>query len=159
MPYCAPRRARNIRAPESGVSYASVISRLLNMPLVFSVLVVMLMVGALVDMITLEPGRVKHLPKLAWIIIVILIPFVGSIIWFMVGREYAARAGRGSFGDPRRWAKPERTSGTRPDHAVRDAAAELAALDREIAAHERAERIRKLEAELEEKRRKKGGGS
>jgi hypothetical protein len=129
------------------------------MPVIFSALLLLLMVGALVDMITIEASRVKHLPKFAWIIIVILIPLVGGILWFIIGREYQPRADRGSFGDPRRWAQPEPTQLQRSDLSVRDAAAELAALDREIAEHERTERIRKLEAELEEKRRRKGEGS
>ncbi len=130
--------------------------RLLSMSVVFSVFVVMLMVGALVDMITLDASRVKYLPKMAWIIIVILIPLIGGILWFIIGREYQPRASRGTVGDPRRWAKPDPAQAQRSDLSVRDAEAELAALDREIAAHDRAERIRKLEAELEEKRRRKG---
>ena len=66
-------------------------------------------------------------------------------MWFLVGREYAARADRGSFGDPRRWEAPA------PE--VRDTEAELAALEREIEASEKADRIRRLEAELGAKRR------
>ncbi len=129
------------------------------MYIVFSALVLLLMVAALADMITLDQSRVKHLPKMAWIIIVILIPMVGGALWFAVGRQYAAPSDRGSFGDPRRWAKPAPANGSRPDLSVRDAEAELAALDREIAAQERAEHIRRLEAELEQKRREKDTGA
>ncbi len=121
------------------------------MALIFSALLLLLMIFALADIITREPTRVQHLPKMAWIIIVILIPLVGSILWFVVGHEYAAPVDRGSFGDPRRWEKPE--------PVVKDTAAELAALEREIEASEKADRIRKLEAELEEKRREKGDAS
>jgi Phospholipase_D-nuclease N-terminal len=129
------------------------------MYLVFSVAGLLIMVAALVDMITIDSTRVKHLPKMAWIILVILLPAIGGIIWFAVGREYLLRADRGSFGDPGRWADPERAPFSHPDLAVRDAEAELAALDREIAQSERAERIRKLESELEEKQRERGSGS
>lgn len=129
------------------------------MSVVFSVFVVMLMVGALVDMITLDASRVKYLPKMAWIIIVILIPLVGGILWFLVGREYLPRADRSGGAVHRPWAQPGHSRNHPSDLSVRDAEAELAALDREIAEHERAERIRRLEAELEEKRRKKGFGA
>ncbi len=118
------------------------------MPFVFSALTLLLMIGALADIITRDQSQVRHLPKLVWIILVILIPLVGSILWFVVGHEYAAPADRGTFGDPRRWEKPE--------PVARDTAAELAALEREIEANEKSDRIRKLEAELEQKRRSKG---
>lgn len=122
---------------------------MLDMPYVFSALTLLLMIGALADIITRDQLGVRYLPKLVWIILVILIPLVGSILWFIVGREYAAPSDRGTFGDPRRWEKPE--------PVVRDTAAELAALEREIEANEKADRIRRLEAELEHKRREKGG--
>jgi hypothetical protein len=118
---------------------------MLNMYLVFSALLLLLMIGALADIITRDPTRVQHLPKMAWIIIVILIPLVGSILWFVVGHEYSAPVDKGSFGDPRRWEAPA--------PVVRDTEAELAALEREIEASEKADRIRRLEAELEKKRR------
>lgn len=121
---------------------------MLDMPFVFSALTLLLMIGALADIITRDQSQVRHLPKLVWIILVILIPLVGSILWFVVGHEYAAPADRGTFGDPRRWEKPE--------PVARDTAAELAALEREIEANEKSDRIRKLEAELEQKRRSKG---
>ena len=130
--------------------------RLQSMYFVGSLLVLVIMVGSLVDMITIDASRVKHLPKFAWIIIVILIPLVGGIIWFAVGRDYPARTDRGSAADRRRWAKPDPTHRETPDLSVRDSEAELAAINREIAEHERAERIRRLESELEEKRREKG---
>ncbi len=129
------------------------------MYLVLPALTLGLLAGALADMITIEATRVKHLPKMAWIIIVILIPLVGGILWFLVGREYLPRADRSGGAVHRPWAQPGHSRNHPSDLSVRDAEAELAALDREIAEHERAERIRRLEAELEEKRRKKGFGA
>ena len=46
------------------------------------------MVLALIDIITRRDDQVKHLPKLVWVILVIILPLVGSVIWFAVGREY-----------------------------------------------------------------------
>jgi len=129
------------------------------MTIAFSALVLILMIVALADMITMDPSRVKHLPKMAWIIIVILIPFAGGLLWFLVGRQYAAPSERSGSGMSGGWSTRQPTRSAGPDLSVRDAEAELAALDREIAAHERAEHIRRLEAELEQKRREKGAGT
>lgn len=119
--------------------------------LVISALALALFITALIDLITIEGSRVKYLDKFFWIVIVILLPGVGSILWFVIGREYVQSTSRGSFGNPQRWQAP---SGAAVSHAPPTSAteAELAALEREIAA----DRIRKLETELREKRRAKG---
>lgn len=127
------------------------------MTVIVSALLFVLMFGALADIITISESRVKHLPKLVWILIAILLSLIGPLLWFVVGREYAPRSARVSAPGPRRSESVIR----RPrDSGVvmgpRDTEAELAALDREIAAHKRAERIRELETTLEAKRREKG---
>lgn len=139
------------------------------MYVLFSVLVLALVVGALVDIITFEQWRIKHLPKAFWIIIVILMPFVGSILWFAIGREYDRPIDRGAFGDPRRRERPAPAvdgsmaravlpGGSALGYSGRDESGlskterELAALEREIEASEKAERIRKLEEQLRVKR-------
>ena len=136
------------------------------MYVLLSVLPLLIMIGALVDIITIDSSRAKHLPKFGWIIIVILLPLIGSILWFAIGREYVQVADRGGFGDPRRREQPASPTMDfgRAARAERmadggDTEAQLAALNREIAAHERAERIRHLEEELEAKRREKGSES
>ena len=58
------------------------------MSFLFSLLVIALMIGALIDIITRDSSLVKFLPKLAWIIIVILLPLIGGLLWFGLGREY-----------------------------------------------------------------------
>ena len=116
------------------------------MYLVVPALVLLLLIGALADIITSDQGRVKHLAKMSWIIIVILLPLAGSILWFTVGRDYGGAIDRGSFGDPRRWQKSEPTGP--------DTAGELAALESEIAAYEKEEHIRRLEAQIRARRGK-----
>lgn len=59
------------------------------MPFLFSLLVIALMVGALVDIIRRDDSQVRFLPKMAWVIIVILLPLIGSLLWFAIGREYS----------------------------------------------------------------------
>lgn len=125
------------------------------MAVIFSVVSFALMVGVLIDIIILDASKVRFLGKGLWIILVILLPLVGSVLWLALGREYSPVSARGSFGSSLRKTMPERPVESRPNFAVRDAEAELAALDREIAAHEREMRIRELEAELEAKRRDK----
>jgi len=58
------------------------------MAILFSVLLLALTIGALIDIITRPDDQVRHLPKVFWIILVILLPLAGSIIWFLVGRDY-----------------------------------------------------------------------
>ena len=117
---------------------------------VLPVIILVLVIGALADIITRQEWQVKHLPKLVWVMLVVFLPVVGSILWFAVGREYSspvARDGfgdRGSFGDPRRReAVDYRTSTTEQ---------ELADLDREIEFHSKQAEIDRLEALLLERR-------
>lgn len=59
------------------------------MSFLFSLFVLALTIGALVDIIRRDDAQVRFLPKLAWIIIVILLPLIGSLLWFALGRVYA----------------------------------------------------------------------
>ncbi len=101
------------------------------MPFLFSLLVIALMIGALVDIITRDDSQVKHLPKMVWIIIVILLPLIGSLLWFAIGREYGDSGIR--IPRMRREAPPTRTE-TRPAAPVdtRTTEQQIADLDREI---------------------------
>ena len=54
------------------------------MPFLFSLLVIVLMVGALIDIITREDSQVRFLPKMAWIVIVILLPLIGGLLVLLV---------------------------------------------------------------------------
>lgn len=68
----------------------------------FGAIVMLLWVAALVDVIVADEYRVRHLPKFGWLVIVILIPLAGSLIWFLLGRPVGAVAAGGA---------PSRTSG------------------------------------------------
>ncbi len=87
-------------------------------------------VFAIVDIALIEERRVRALNKALWIIIVLLLPIIGAVLWFLVGRE--RRGDRG--GEPRV---------TAPD----DDPAFLRNIRRDEAADER---IRQLEQELAE---------
>lgn len=58
------------------------------MSLLFSILIIALMVGALVDIIKRDDSQVKYVPKLVWLIVVILLPLIGGLLWFGLGRDY-----------------------------------------------------------------------
>ena len=115
---------------------------------VISAVGLLLFAAALIDVITRDESQVRHLPKIGWIIIVILLPVVGSIVWFAVGREYGTSSALGSFGDPRR----HEVAAAAQDERRRSTEDELAALDREIAFHDKQARIQRLEAELQKRR-------
>lgn len=138
--------------------------------LLVPLLAMTLFVFALVDII-LRPGdEVRHLPKLAWVFIVILLPLIGSVLWFAVGREYAPRPdGAGRAGRTARTSRPSRPAhpntvvvrespGDRIQHGRPLTTEEqLAAVDREIEFHQRQERIRQLEEEVRRRRDAPGG--
>lgn len=58
----------------------------------FGAIVMLLWIAALIDVITSDEYRVRHLPKMGWLVIVIIIPLAGSLIWFLMGRPVGATA-------------------------------------------------------------------
>ncbi|MFB4353632.1 PLDc N-terminal domain-containing protein [Microbacterium sp. LS_15] len=121
------------------------------MPFLFSLLVIALMVGALVDIIRREDSQVRFLPKMAWIIIVILLPLIGSLLWFAIGREYSEAGLR--IPRMRAAATPSAPRRADPMPAVpvdtRSTEEQIADLDREIEEW-------RLRAEIEKHRRDSG---
>jgi hypothetical protein len=49
-------------------------------------IVTVLWVGCLVDVICSDEQRVRHLPKLLWVTIVLFLPLIGSGLWLVLGR-------------------------------------------------------------------------
>lgn len=118
------------------------------MPVILSIIALLLVVGALVDIIVRDDAQVRHLPKFAWILLVIVLPLIGSIVWFAIGHDWSATIERTK---PRQRSRPAPVPAPSPVHDPRSTEEQLAELEREI---EDYERIRRLEAELEERRRK-----
>jgi hypothetical protein len=46
------------------------------------------------DVITTDESQVRNLPKLLWLLIVLLIPDIGSIAWLIAGRNWNGAAAR-----------------------------------------------------------------
>ncbi|WP_207841914.1 PLDc N-terminal domain-containing protein [Williamsia soli] len=58
-------------------------------------IVLVVMVAALIDIIGSEVG-VRGLPRWGWLLLVIVLPLVGSIVWFVAGRPLKS----GGYGRP-----------------------------------------------------------
>ena len=120
------------------------------MPFLFSLLVIVLMIGALVDIITREDSQVRFLPKMAWVVIVILLPLIGGLLWFAVGREYSEAGLRiprmRAAGRPSRRPSPQPAPPPSTPIDTRSTEQQIADLDREIEEW-------RLRAELEKRRR------
>jgi len=111
----------------------------------FFVIITLVTVAVLVDVLTRPDSQIKHLPKLAWFVIVLLFPIVGSLVWLLAGREWAPLPA---------FASPDSAPAASPYRSTED---ELAALDAEIAFHEKQARLARLEAEVAEKRKRAQG--
>lgn len=126
-----------------------------------SVLMLAAFIFTLANIITIDSSQIKNLNKIFWIIIVIIIPVAGMILWWLVGREYNRGAEAVPFGDPRRYEATRippsggsanyRSSGAlyRDGVGLADDDDDIdAAVEREISFHENEARIRRLEAEV-----------
>ncbi|UUT35620.1 PLDc N-terminal domain-containing protein [Microbacterium elymi] len=103
------------------------------MPFLFWLLVMAAMVFAVVDIVTHDEARIRFMPKFVWLILVILLPVLGVVLWFVLGREYPDRPPR-----QHRRARTAQAHGIRPLAAGPPAGhahhrAQLADLEREIA--------------------------
>ena len=65
--------------------------------IVLAAVAVALMVFCLVDAILIDRFRVRGVPKGLWIVVVIVIPVVGPILWFTVGRGPKGKGSRGTI--------------------------------------------------------------
>ena len=118
--------------------------------LLIPALLFVLVLAALIDIITRQDWQVKHLPKLVWVLLVVFLPLIGSMLWFIIGREYSSGTENISFGDPRR--REAGYGSAAGSSRPRSTEEELAALEREIAFHEKQAEIDRLEAKLNERK-------
>lgn len=65
---------------------------------ILAVLSIALTVFALADCVQTQDDKVRGVPKWAWIVLIVLIPWVGPLTWLFVGKERSW--GRGSSGSP-----------------------------------------------------------
>jgi hypothetical protein len=97
-----------------------------------------LWVFCLVDVIGTPSARVRNLPKVAWVLLILFFPLVGSVAWLVAGRPERASAAPSAYERP----VPEFPEYDRPGRA--------AALDPE----KDAEFLRQLRERAEAQRRR-----
>ncbi|AWB86915.1 PLD nuclease N-terminal domain-containing protein [Mycetocola zhujimingii] len=131
------------------------------MYIVLSALTFLLVVAALVDIITRQDWQVKHMPKMVWMLLVLFLPLIGSVLWFLIGREYDGS--ENTIDRPARRARPLQASHSpsdvqAPGYSARPRTTEeqLADLEREIEFHEKQARLHQLKAEVERRREPDG---
>jgi hypothetical protein len=112
--------------------------------ILFGLLPLLVTVCALADLITRPDDRVKHLPKVVWILLIVFLPLIGSIVWFCVGHDWDAR--REPVGPPDRSAAYARAA-VAVDQRVRSTEQQLADLEEEERHYARIARMRQLQAE------------
>jgi hypothetical protein len=96
---------------------------------ILPIVVVAIDVFAIVDVIFTDKSRVRALNKALWIVIIIVLPVIGALLWFLLGKDRQDREGE------RRTVAPD------------DDPAFLKNLRRD---EDQDERIRRLEQELAE---------
>ena len=114
------------------------------MPFLIGLVNIALFIASLVDIIRIPEDRVKFLPKMVWIIVVILLPFIGSLLWWIIGREYEQRPVT-STRFPVRMEEPQRP-----------APAPFRTTEQQLADLEREEYEAKLREELARRRKERG---
>jgi hypothetical protein len=61
--------------------------------LVLVIVVVAFTVYALVDSLMLQRSRIRGLPRWAWALVIVLLPPIGGVLWFLIGRGSKRVAG------------------------------------------------------------------
>jgi phospholipase D-like protein len=83
----------------------------------FAVLIFLLQlvlaVVALIGCLSADEAGIRGLPRLVWVVIIVLVPFVGPVAWFLAGRPRPAAAAPGTRGGTRSF--PERGRPVAPD--------------------------------------------
>lgn len=108
------------------------------------VVVLVIFVYALVDVIRTDGRSTRGISKPAWIVVMVLLPVLGAVLWFIFGRPYAARKAPKTFSHP-----------TAPD----DDPEFLRNLESRRRNQAEADRLKKLKEDLEAKERKLKGES
>jgi hypothetical protein len=67
---------------------------------------VVLAVSALISCLSAEDGDVRVLPRLAWVLVILFIPLIGPIAWFVAGRTAAGTWPRGAWWPDRKRYRP-----------------------------------------------------
>jgi hypothetical protein len=81
-------------------------------------LLVLLWLYCLFDAINADPARVRNMPKGFWVVIVLVLPDIGSLLWLVAGRPQGAARSlpyKGNTGIPAEYDRPGRATANNPD--------------------------------------------
>lgn len=117
------------------------------MAVVFPAIVLAAMVFALVDIIMRDEWQVKHLPKFGWLLLVVLLPLIGTVLWFIIGREYSGSSPSSVLGGA--FAARADSSAVPQPVDGRSTEQQLADLDREIEYYQRRAELERLKREVD----------
>jgi hypothetical protein len=64
------------------------------------VAVIVVFVYGLIDVIRTDPRQTKGISKPAWIVVQIVLPVIGAILWFLIGRPRGTAPARPTYSHP-----------------------------------------------------------
>jgi hypothetical protein len=78
---------------------------------------IVLLIYCVLEIISTPETAVRNLPKLVWLLLVIVLPLVGSIAWLVAGRPQVAPnlPYKGNRGVPPEYDRPGRATASSPD--------------------------------------------
>lgn len=85
---------------------------------VVAVVELCLVVYCVLNVITTPEDQVRNLPKVGWLVIVLLFPIVGGIAWLVAGRPQGPARSlpyKGNLGAPPEYDRPNRATAFSPD--------------------------------------------
>ena len=116
---------------------------------------VLLLVYCVLNVVTTPESEVRNLPKLTWLLLVVVLPLAGGIAWLVAGRPAGPAASlpyKGNRGVPDPYDRPGRATAASADddEAFLKALRERADAQRAEAARRRREELDREEAERHE---------
>ncbi|MFF4231646.1 PLD nuclease N-terminal domain-containing protein [Streptomyces sp. NPDC001820] len=71
------------------------------------ILILALTIYAFIDCLNTPEEEVKHLPKVVWVLIILIFTIVGPVVWLVAGKQRHAASGSRSAGGSRGWVAPD----------------------------------------------------
>ena len=87
---------------------------MIKLEMLLGVVVFVMWLFSLIEAISTPSDRVRNLPKIVWVLLILFFPFVGSIAWLVAGRP----DGIGSRRSPHERAQPSYPEYDRPGRAA-----------------------------------------
>ena len=85
---------------------------------VLALVEIVLLAYCVLNIITTPEGEVRNLPKLLWLVLVVILPLVGGIAWLVAGRPQGPARSvpyKGNRGVPPAYDRPGRATAFRPE--------------------------------------------